>query len=184
MNTKYLLFYLLISFTFSIYAEKITFSFEKDFEVWGQWKAEGAVAKFLHDEKTGHSELGSVSIILGPENSLDKSACFTKHFSVKAGGSYTALVYLKAKDLDKTASISLGFQGQDAKKKFLGTEVRATRLLAEQYPEGEWVRLVYTIIIEDTGRWAQAENLLCTIGISKSSKGQVWFDDFCFFENK
>lgn len=184
MHEKKILFYVLFYFACSFYAGEVTFSFAKDFEGWGQWQAEGAVVKFFHDAETGHSEAGSLSIILGPEAPLDKSVCFTKRLSVKVGGNYTALVYVKVENLEKTATISLAFQGQDAKNKFLGTEVRSSRLSAEQCPEGVWVRMVYSIIVDGNDKWRQAEKLLCTIGVSKSSRGQLWFDDFYFFENK
>lgn len=162
-------------------ADKIESSFALDFEGWGNWNSENSVVQFRQDPGTGRTAPGSLSILLGPDHPEEKSACFTRHFKVQPGQTYTGLVYVKATGIANQAVVSLGFQGQDEKKNFLGTGVQSIHSKGLHFKSGEWKRLVYTIRVPDTGKWQQAALLLCTMGISHSGHGQIWFDDFLFF---
>lgn len=164
-------------------AENISMEFMQDFEGWGNWESEHSMVQFLHDPALGRKAPGSLSILLNPGHPEGKSVCFTKHFEVQPGQTYTGLVYVKASGIADQANISFAFQGQDAKRNFLGTEVQSTRISGRDLHSGEWKRLVYTIRIPDTGKWQQVGCLLCTMGINQTDKGQVWFDDFQFFLN-
>jgi len=115
---------LLFWMLYSASAPTIKSAFTKDFDGWGNWKSENSVVKFLHDSDAGRSAPGSLSIIFGPDHPLEKSACFTRHLIVEPGKTYTGLVFVKTEGVHEDAIISLGFQGQDAKGKFLGTNVQ------------------------------------------------------------
>lgn len=174
---------LLIGILAAACADKSESGFTLDFEGWGNWKSENSVVQFIHDPEVGRNAPGSLSIILGPDHLQGKSVCFLRHLIVQPGKTYTGLVFVKTEGISKDATISFGFQGQDAKGIFLGTEVQSTQINGRLVNAGEWKRLVYTIRVPDTGKWQQVGRLLCTMGINHSEKGQVWFDDFQFFLN-
>ncbi len=165
------------------FADSIESEFTQGFEGWGNWNSENSVVKFLHDSAIGRKSPGSLTIILGPDHPVGKTACFTRHLIVEPGKTYTGLVFVKTEGISDNAKISFGFQGQDAKGKFLGTGVQSTHVNGHLLSPGEWRRLVYTIRVPDTGKWQQVGRLLCTMGINHSEKGQIWFDDFQFFLN-
>ena len=181
--TKFLLVFF-GGFMLVAFAEPIVATFGDGFEGWGNWKSDNSVVQFRHDPDIGHKSPGSLCVILGPEHPMGKSVCFTKHLPVEPAKTYTGLVFVKTEGIDDAASISLGFQGQDEKKKFLGTESLSTRIKGSQVKAGEWKRLVYTVRVPSEGKWESVAQLLCTIGVNNSEKGKVWFDDFQFFVNQ
>jgi hypothetical protein len=180
-----LTFFALILFLilFPAFAENVESAFTEDFDGWGNWKSANSVVQFVHDPDVGRTDPGSLSIILGAGHPDEKSVCFLRRLVVEPSKTYTGLVFVKTEGVNDDATISLGFQGQDAKGNFLGTGVQSTRIKGRLVKSGEWKRLVYTIRVPDTGKWQNVGRLLCTVGISHSEKGQVWFDDFQFFLN-
>lgn len=183
MLKNFSLFLFLFGILIPVFAERIESTFTKDFDGWGNWKSENSVVQFIHDSNVGRSASGSLSIILGPGHPAGKSACFLRHLIVEPGKTYTGLVFVKTEGVHDEATISFGFQGQDAKGIFLGTNVQSTHIKGQLVKSGEWKRLVYTIRVPDTGKWQQVGRLLCTMGINDSEMGQIWFDDFQFFLN-
>ena len=158
--------------------------FADDFSAgkWSEWKAEKAIAKLMHNQELGRQAPGALEIAMGPGNPLNASCCFVRHFAIEPGQTYTALVYVRAKDIAADSKVALGFQGQDEKKHFLGTGVQSARLKGENVPTDGWRRIVLTFIIPETGKWKKAARLLCTLGLSNTASGQVFFDDFEFFQ--
>ncbi|MDD3696290.1 MAG: hypothetical protein PHG44_10040 [Lentisphaeria bacterium] len=167
----------------TVAAQDIQDDFADGLQGWGNWKAKAAIVQFQHDAQSGRSAPGSLTLILGPKNPEQSSACFTKHLAVQPGKTYTALVYVRTEGLAEPASLSIGLQGQDAKKSFLGTQVLSGKVENSQIAPGEWKRIVYTVRVPETGRWENAAFLLCTLAVKGSTEGQAWFDDFMFFEN-
>jgi len=161
-----------------------TVDFADDFSAgkWKEWKAEGTIAKMLHNQEAGNKAPGALEIAVGPGNPLTAGCCFLRHFTVKPGQTYTALVYVRGKDLAPDSEIAIGFQGQDEKKRFLGTGVQSARLKGENVPTDGWKRIVLSFIIPETGKWEKAARLLCTLAVSSAASGQVFFDDFEFFQ--
>ncbi|OGV78581.1 MAG: hypothetical protein A3K19_32090 [Lentisphaerae bacterium RIFOXYB12_FULL_65_16] len=158
--------------------------FADDFSTgkWSDWKAEGALVTFVHNQQLGNNAPGSLEIAVGPDNPLNAACCFLRHFAIKPGQTYTALVYVRAKDMAPDSEIALGFQCQDEEKHFLGTGVQSTVLKGEQVPGDGWKRMVLSVKILETGKWEKAAQLLCTLGVSNAASGQAFFDDFEFFQ--
>ena len=125
---------------------------------------------------------GALQITVGPGNPLSAGCCFVRHFRIRPGRTYTALVYVKGKGIAPDSEITLGFQGQDQNRRFLGTGVQSALLKGEKVPTDGWKRIVLSFIIPKTGKWGEAALLLCTFGISNAASGQVFFDDFEFFQ--
>lgn len=161
-----------------------TTDFTDDFSAgkWSDWKAEKAIVKFLHNQELGNKAPGALEITVGPANPPNASCCFLRHLKIKPGQTYTALVYVRAKDIAPDSKITLGFQGQDEKRNFLGTGVQSTFLKGENVPIDGWKRMVLSFKIPETGKWEKTAILLCTLGISDAASGQVFFDDFEFFQ--
>ena len=149
---------------------------------WSEWKAETAVARLMHNQELGNKAPGALEIAVGPGNPLNAGCCFLRHFTIKPGRTYTALVYVRGKDIAPDSEIALGFQGQDENRHFLGTGVQSALLRGENVPIDGWKRLVLSFIVPATGKWKKAALLLCTFGISNAASGQVFFDDFEFFQ--
>ena len=156
-----------------------TENFKDDFsgKIWGTWKAKGMIATGSKDKETGRTAPGALKITVGPDCPLNKSMCFLRHLPITPGKSYTASVWYKTNGTDPSVRVSMNFQGQNEKGGFLNNGLYGTHKSAA----GEWTRLVYTISIPAKGKkWEQAKMLLCTLSVSGSAKGEVWFDDFEF----
>lgn len=153
-------------------------------EKWSDWKAEKTILEFRHNPELGHKAPGALEIIVGPDNPPTAGGCFLRHFAIKPGQSYTALVYVRAKEMEPGSRVSLGFQGMDENKKFLGVDVKSTFLKAEDVPSDGWRRMVLSFIVPETGKWERAAILLCTLGIADATTGHVYFDDFEFFQTE
>jgi len=158
--------------------------FADDFSAgpWAAWKSENAIAEFRHSEQLGNKEPGALEIVVGPDNPLTADGCFLRRFSIKPGKTYTALVYVRGRDVPPGSEVVLGFQGQDEQREFLGTGVQSSVLKGENVPDDRWRRIVLSFIVPETGKWENAAFLLCTFGLSHAVSGQVYFDDFEFFQ--
>jgi hypothetical protein len=161
-----------------------TTDFTDDFSAgkWSDWKAEKAIAEFRHNKELGNKAPGALEITVGPDNPLNAGCCFLRHLKIKPGQTYTALVYVRAKDVAPDSKITLGFQGLDAKSNFLGAGVQSTFLKGENVPSDSWKRMVLSFKIPETGKWEKVAILLCTLGIADAASGQAFFDDFEFFQ--
>ena len=174
-RTSSLFFSLLLAGTAAFAAENYKDDFSK--KPWGSWKAKGMIAKGSLDKKVGKTAPGALKITLGPNCPLNRSICFLTRLPVTPGKNYTASVWYKTAGTDPEVKVSLGFQGLDANRKFLNNGVFSTKKSAA----GEWTRLIYSMRVPAKGKkWEQAKFLLCTLGVSNSAKGEVWFDDFEF----
>ncbi len=149
----------------------------------GSWKSKKSVGKFLHNKNDGHNAKGCLEIITESDNPKKSSFCFLKHFAVKPGKTYNAIVWIKVLKTDPDSNFYLGIQGQDKKKHFLGLPPVSVKLKGENAPE-DWKRMVLTFTVPSKGKWAEAAYLLCTIGMNNNKDGQVLFDDFSFFESE
>ncbi|MBQ6597161.1 MAG: carbohydrate binding domain-containing protein [Lentisphaeria bacterium] len=152
-----------------------------DYDAWGFWKSPGTKVTKNLDRKEGNKAPGAAQIIVAEGNPKNKGGSLTKHFPVKPGKEYTFVVFVKSQGLSPETTIGMSIQGQDAKKRFLGTGVQGTKIKAEDCRE--WKRMVFTYQIPDTGKWKNAGFLLMTLGVGGSTPGCVWFDDFEFFCN-
>ena len=148
---------------------------------WGAWKLPEAKAEFLHNNLIGNKDPGCLEIKIGPGNRAKNGLSFLNRFPVKPGESYTALVFVKTKGLPESGNVSLSFQGQDAKLRFIpNIPVKNVSLTGSALPTDEWKRMVLTFKIPNEGNWANTRYLLCTLGASDAESGQVFFDDFEF----
>lgn len=152
-----------------------------DYDAWGFWKSPSAKIEKRLDRKEGNKAPGAAQIVVGEGNPKNKSGSLTKHFPVKPGKEYTFVVFVKSQGLAPDTTIGMSIQGQDAKKRFLGSGVQGTKVKAEDCRE--WKRMVFTYQIPDSGKWKNAAFLLMTLGVGGSTPGCVWFDDFEFFCN-
>jgi len=144
---------------------------------WGSWTANGMIASGTLDRTTGKTAPGALKIAIGPGCPLNCSMCFLKRLPVTPGKNYTASVWYKTAGTDPAVKVSLGFQGLDAKGQFLNNGTYGTNKSAS----GEWTRLIYSMRVPAGGnKWDQVKFLLCTLGVSNSAGGEVWFDDFEF----
>ncbi len=150
-----------------------------DSAVWGFWKADGAKLAPEFAPETGHSVKGSASIKVLPGNPESKTGCFTNHVPVKPGKEYTFLVWVKGSGFESGANFSLGIQGQNAKRGFLGTGVQSAS--ANSAACKDWKRIVLTFKVPETGAWKNCAFVLVTLGVKSASPGTVYFDDFEFF---
>lgn len=155
-----------------------------DTEPWGNWKSDGGIGKFTLNPDVGNKAPGSLEINLGPKNPLNAGFSFLRHFPVKPGKTYNMLVFVQGKNLPADAQIGMSFQGQTADRAFLGTGVQGASLTGGDVPSDEWKRMVFTFKVPETDVWKNAGLLLCTLGLSNAASGQVFFDDFEFFEEK
>jgi hypothetical protein len=48
----------------------------------------------------------------------------------------------------------------------------------------KWRAMSITFTVPSTGLWKNTGRILCSMGISNASSGQIFFDDFEFFEEK
>ena len=152
-----------------------------DYDAWGFWKGVGSKAFKQLDFKEGCKSAGAACIPIPEGNPKDKGGSLTRRFPVRPGKKYTFVVFAKSKGLAPEAKIGLNIQGQDARKRFLGTPVQGTRINAEDCRE--WKRMVFTFQIPSDGKWKNAGFVLVTLGTAGSVPGSVWFDDFEFFCN-
>ena len=144
---------------------------------WGSWAAQGMVASGSLDKTTGRTAPGALKIAIGPECPRNCSMCFLKRLPVTPGKNYTAIVWYRTSGTDPDVRVSLKFQGLDAKGQFLNNGSYGTN----KSDSDEWNRLVYSMRIPAGGsKWDQVKFLLCTLGVSNSAGGEVWFDDFEF----
>jgi hypothetical protein len=151
---------------------------------WGNWKSEGGIGKFILNPNVGNKAPGALEISLGPNNPLKAGFSFLKALPVKAGKTYNMLIYVQGKNLPADAQIGMNFQGQNTDKAFLGTGVQGAILTGGNVPSDEWKRMVFTFKVPETEAWKNVGFLLCTLGISNAASGQIFFDDFEFFEEK
>lgn len=146
-------------------------------KIWGSWKAKETIGVTSLDKNVGRTAPGAQKITIGPNCPLNRSICFLRRLPITPGKTYTASVWYKTAGTDPGVRVSLSFQGLNEKGDFLNNGVRGTRKSAA----GEWTRLVYSIQIPAKGnKWEQAKMLLCTLGVSQTAQGEVWFDDFEF----
>ncbi len=154
-------------------------NFKDDFakKIWGSWKAKDMIGVTSLDKNVGRTAPGSQKITIGPNCPTNRSMCFLRRLPITPGKSYTASVWYKTAGTAPDVRISLSFQGLNEKGEFLNNGVRGTR----KSVAGEWTRLVFSIRIPAKGnKWDQAKMLLCTLGVSQTAQGEVWFDDFEF----
>ena len=144
---------------------------------WGSWKAKGMIATGSLDKKVGKTAPGALKITVGPDCPLNRSMCFLRRLPITPGKTYTASVWYKTAETASDVRVSLSFQGLNEKGEFLNNGVFSTKKSAA----GEWTRLIYSMRVPAKGKkWEQAKFLLCTLGVSNSANGEVWFDDFEF----
>ena len=148
---------------------------------WGSWKTDKSKIKFSHDPEVGKAAPGSCRIDILPENTLPKfSGCATKTLPIVPGKTYTLTVFVKAQNLDPQTRLSLSFQAQDEKCKFLGLPIPSRSFTAAEC--ADWKQIIITRKITPTGKWEKCRNVLVTLGVGYSSNpGTAWFDDFEFF---
>ena len=174
-KTSSLFFSLLLAGTAAFATENCKDDFSK--KPWGSWKAKGMIATGSLDKKVGKTAPGALKITVGPDCPLNRSMCFLRRLPITPGKTYTASVWYKTAETAPEVRVSLSFQGLNEKGEFLNNGVRGTRKSAA----GEWTRLVYSIQVPEKGnKWDQAKFLLCTLGVSQTAQGEIWFDDFEF----
>ena len=148
---------------------------------WGKWQntPKGAKLQFGHDKVEGRKTPGALKIDVLPGHNPKASGCATTTLPIVPGKTYTMVVYAKAKDLDPNATLSLSYQAQDEKYKFLSLPIPSRAFKASEC--ADWKQIVITRKIIPTGRWEKCRNILVTLSVSGSSKGSALFDDFEFF---
>ncbi|MBO4345686.1 MAG: hypothetical protein J5833_08015, partial [Victivallales bacterium] len=149
---------------------------------WGFWKLPTTKVSSSYDAKIGRTAPGAACITVEDGNDAS-GGCFTRLVPAVPGKEYNFIVFVKAEGLDDEANLSLGIQGQDKDKKFLGTPVHSVKRQASECRD-EWQRLVLSFKVPDTGKWNECAFLLITLGSGGKAVGNAFFDDFKFFESK
>lgn len=155
-----------------------------DYSKFSHWQNANSLGTFTFDRHNTRSGKGALKIVINKKTPTASSFVFLRHFPVKSGKEYTAVVYVKGKNLSSNGKISLAFQGMDAQKKFIGTDVKSTYIDSANVSDSKWKRLILTFKIPTNGIWAGASFIICTFGIEKSVSGEVFFDDFEFVESE
>lgn len=163
-------------------AEAVKDGFEA--KSWSDWKSKDAVGSFSHNKELGNNAPGSLEIKVGPNDSGKSSFTFTKRFPVIPGKTYTARVFVQARELDPAAIVSLSFRGQDKQNKFLSTPTATTTITGAKTPSDIWKQLTLTFRIPAEGEWLKAAQVLCLLGVRNTPNGTVYFDDFEFFQDQ
>ena len=148
---------------------------------WGFWKLEETKVAKSHDAIIGRNAPGAACITV--EDGNTGSGCFTRRLSVTPGKEYNFIVFAKADALADDTTLSLGIQGLDKNKNFLGTPVHSVKLKASECRQN-WQRLVLSFKIPETGKWNDCALLLITLGTGGKTPGKAYFDDFQFFVSK
>ena len=151
-------------------------------EKWGDWKNKVAKGRFLHNKTEGRAAKGCLEIATEQDNPKATSLSFLKRFPARPGKTYKAIVWYKVVDATGKTAVSISFQGQDVKTKFLGTPVISKRVNVAG-ASTEWKRLNFTFEVPNNGKWRGLKYLLCCLGMSKGGSGGVLFDDFSFMES-
>ncbi len=160
--------------------------YEDDFSQspsWSSWKSANASGTFSWNRNEGHNGKGALEISLTKGSGGGGSLCYLKHFPAAPGKKYSAVVWIKAKDVSSATEITIAFQGQGADKKFLGTPVISKRVLDLKTGNG-WQQIILTFVVPEKGKWSQTAFLLCTIGVNKATQGKIFFDDFYWVESR
>ncbi len=155
-----------------------------DYSKFSHWQSANSLGTFAFERYNSRSGKGVLKIVINKKTPPNSSFVFLNHFPVKPGKEYTAVVYVKGRNLSSDSRISLAFQGMDAQKKFIGTDVKSTAIDGANVSNSEWKRLILTFKIPTTGVWAGASVIICTFGIEKSVSGEVFFDDFEFVDTE
>ena len=148
---------------------------------WGFWKLKETKVSNSHSTSVGRNALGAACITVEEGNTA--SGCFTRHVPAEPGKEYNFIVFVKADGLADDANLSLGIQGLDKDKKFLGTPVKSIKRKASECRD-DWQRLVLSYKIPETGKWKECAMLLITLGSGGKTPGNAYFDDFQFFVSK
>ena len=148
---------------------------------WGFWKLPTTKVSQSHNATIGRTAPGAACITVAEGNNA--SGCFTRHVPATPGKEYTFIVFVKADGLDDDATLSIGIQGQDKDKNFLGTPVQSIKHNASEC-RSDWQRLVLSFKVPETGKWNECAFLLITIGSGGNKPGNAYFDDFKFFISK
>lgn len=149
---------------------------------WGNWNLKDAKIKYSLNTEEGRKKPGAAMMTFLKGHPANRGGSFTRRLAVKPGKEYTFVVFVKNLSLAPQARISFGVQPLNAKRQFLGLPQRTTAVTAAEC--GDWKRLVLTVKIPNTGKWAQTAMMLVTMSASRSSEGSVIFDDFEFFEEE
>lgn len=146
------------------------------------WKFPEAKTKFFYEENDGKQAKGCAGVEIMQGNPKKYGGFLLRRVSVKPGKEYTFIVQAKTIGLADDAQIGLNIQGQDSKKRFLGTGVQGTNIKAETCRD--WKQMVFTYKIPIAGKWEKCAFLLVTLGTTGEVPGKVLFDDFECFLNE
>ena len=182
MNKRILILLFAAAFVVQASAQKADQNFDPS--KFSHWQNANSLGTFTCDRYNSRSGKGALKIVINKKTPPNSSFVFLSHFPVKPGKEYTAVVYVKGKNLSSDGKISLAFQGMDAQKKFIGTDVKSTVIDSINVSDSKWKRLILTFKIPTKGIWAGASFIICTFGIEKSVSGEVFFDDFEFVDSE
>ncbi len=149
--------------------------------VWANWKSANTSGEFRWAANEGYGKKGAMEIAVNNAPEAGGHFCYLKHFPAVAGKKYVASVWVRAENITQSSEIILAFQAQDSAKKFLGTPVASTVVPASKIGDG-WKQIILTFVVPTEGKWNETAFLLCTIGIDKAVKGNIFIDDFYFTE--
>ena len=141
---------------------------EDFFRSWGFWRGKDSDAEYRHERDFGRSDRYSMRLING-----EKTGVLTKGVPAIPGKQYTASIWcMSASDTKAT----IAFQAQKAGK-FLGLTPQST---TSTIKAGSWQQIEHSFTIPETGKWADCNTILITIG--STTQSNVVFDDFLMQE--
>ncbi len=154
------------------------FSYRK----WSSWQSSNSKGEFLHNKKQGHKAGGCTEIRTEQSNPKKSSFCFLKRVPAAPGDNCIVKIWVKVLKSEPDSVFSLGIQAQDEKRHFLGLPPKSVKIKGAD-THGKWQELTLQYTIPQKGKWAKTKFLLCTVGMSNTGNGRVFFDDFSFDKN-
>ena len=141
---------------------------EDFFRSWSFWKGDGSDAEYRHERDFGRGDRFSMRLING-----EKTGVLTKKVPAIPGKQYKASIWCMSTG-DTKATIA--FQAQKDGK-FLGLTPQST---TSTIKAGSWQQIEHSFTIPETGKWADCNTILITIG--STTQSNVVFDDFLMQE--
>lgn len=151
-------------------AADVTDSFEK--QTWKFWNKPQFKFTYKRVADDGRNAKGAIAITPKTGNPAKNEGCYFKEFAVKPNTDYRAIIYVKAKDVNPEAIVSISAQSMGKKMEF------QVRLTGEKFiPGSDWQKMeIQFSTIHNSA------NVRLFFNVMNLNRGTILFDDFEFGE--